>query len=180
VDIDCILARIAGGDRNAFAEIVAVYQRPLYAFLGRLGLTRDAATDIAQETFVRAWRNLDQYIPERAAFSTWLFSIARNLALSELARSARARERSEGTLTGQTAFEHGPHDDLAADQSTRKLRAALERLELTERTALALFYVRDLSLAEIAGLEGATVGAVKVRLHRARSKLRELLEDELG
>jgi len=91
VDIARVLARIAEGDREAFSEVVEAFQRPLFRFLGRMGLTQAVAAEIAQETFVRVWRNLEQYQSDRAAFSTWLFSIARNLALNELTRLPSSR-----------------------------------------------------------------------------------------
>ena len=177
MDIANLLKRIVDGDREAFAEVVETYQRPLFGFLGRLGLSRAVAEEIAQETFLRAWRNLDQYQIGRAQFSTWLFSIARNLALNEI---TLASNRVEGTTENAgpvavcTAQE--PLDLVVQRQSNAKLQDALLRLPLPERTTLALAYVRELPLAEIATLEGTTVGAVKARLHRAKAKLRKWLE----
>jgi DNA-directed RNA polymerase specialized sigma24 family protein len=88
VDIANLLNRIAAGDRDASAEVVGTFQRPLFEFLGRLGIPKAVAVEIAQETFLRAWRNLGQYQTDRAEFSTWLFSIAGNLALSEMTRAS--------------------------------------------------------------------------------------------
>jgi signal peptidase I len=69
-----------------------------------MGLTPAVAAEIAQETFVRAWRNLGQYDPARAEFSTWLFSIARNIALNELTKASRKREAAMGTTAAHAAF----------------------------------------------------------------------------
>ncbi len=177
MDIANLLKRITDGDREAFAEVVKTYQRPLFGFLGRLGLSMAVAEEIAQECFLRAWRNLDQYQIGRAQFSTWLFSIARNLALNEI---TRASNRVEGTTedVGPSAVCTAPQplDLVAQEQSNAKFRDALLQLPLPERTTLALAYVRELPLAEIATLEATTVGAVKARLHRAKTKLRGLLE----
>ena len=79
VDIPHVIKRVRDGDRSAFAELVAHYQRPLFGYLGRMGQSQAAAEDLAQETFLRAWTSLGSYDPARAAFSTWLFTIARNL-----------------------------------------------------------------------------------------------------
>jgi len=76
-----LLKRIVDGDRDAFAEVVETFQRPLFGFSDEWA-TEGVAVEIAQETFLRAWRNLGQYQTGRAEFSTWLFSIARNLALT--------------------------------------------------------------------------------------------------
>jgi RNA polymerase sigma-70 factor (ECF subfamily) len=176
VDIANLLKRIVDGDREAFAEVVETYQRPLFGFLGRLGLSRAVAEEIAQETFLRAWRNLDQYQIGRAQFSTWLFSIARNLASNEITRASnRVEGTTENAVPSVVCASPEPLDLVVQRQSNAKLQDALLRLPLPERTTLALAYVRELPLAEIATMEGTTVGAVKARLQRAKAKLRELM-----
>jgi len=177
VEIANLLKRIIDGDREAFAEVVETYQRPLFGFLGRLGLSKAVAEEIAQETFLRAWRNLGQYQIGRAQFSTWLFSIGRNLALNEITRASnRVEETTENAGPLAVCTTPGPLDQVAQEQSDTRLRDAILRLPLPERTTLALAYVRELPLGEIATLEATTVGAVKARLHRAKAKLREWLE----
>jgi len=153
-----------------------MYQRPLFGFLGRMGMSRSVAAEIAQETFMRAWRHIEQYQSGRAAFSTWLFSIARNLALNELTRAAGSRETSgERAADAAVCAQPPPIDQIAQDQSRARVYEALNRLSLEDRTTLALIYVQDLPIADIAALEGTTVGAVKTRVHRAKAKLREWL-----
>ena len=177
MDIANLLKRIVDGDRDAFAEVVETFQRPLFGFLGRMGLPKAVAVEIAQETFLRAWRNLGQYQTGRAAFSTWLFSIARNLALNELTRASNGDEataQDTGAMSGSASSE--PLHQLVQSQMNIQLQNALLRLPLPERTTLALACVRELPLAEIAVLEGTTVGAIKTRLHRAKAKLRQSLE----
>jgi RNA polymerase sigma-70 factor (ECF subfamily) len=179
VDIARVLARIAEGDREAFAEVVEVFQRPLFRFLGRMGLTQAVAAEIAQETFVRAWRNLGQYQCDRAGFSTWLFSIARNMALNELTRMSISRESLMDSAAANAVYARpAPVDEIIQQQSNARLHLAFSKLPLADRTALALVYVQDLQLADIAALEGTTVGAIKTRVHRAKAKLRELLGAE--
>ena len=177
MDIARALARIADGDREAFAEVVETFQRPLFGFLGRMGMTQAVAAEVAQETFMRAWQNIGQYRPDRAEFSTWLFSIARNLALNELTRASSRREAPDHFTAAAVDTMPLPADRIAAEQSAARLRAALNRLPVADRSALALVYMRELPLGEVAALEGTTVGALKVRLHRARLKLREWLEN---
>lgn len=177
MDIANLLNRIADGDRDAFAEVVETFQRPLFGFLGRLGIPKAVAVEIAQETFLRAWRNLGQYQTGRAEFSTWLFSIARNLALNEMTRASNRDEgaaQDAGAMAGRTSSE--PLNQLVQTQMNIQLQNALLRLPLPERTTLALAFVRELPLAEIAVLEDTTVGAIKTRLHRAKAKLRQWLE----
>ncbi len=92
MDIKALLQRIEGGERSAFAPVVEYFQSPLFGYLGRMGLHQEQAEEIAQETFLRAWSRLSDYDPARAEFSTWLFTIARNLALHELSRAAGKHE----------------------------------------------------------------------------------------
>lgn len=178
MDITPLLQRIGAGDRQAFAGIVTHYQRPLFGFLGRMALGQGHAEEIAQETFLRAWNNLADYRPERAEFSTWLFTIARNLALHELERATRRHELGSGAELPDAPCERPqPPEALALAQRQRRLHLALRQLPLADRSALALAYNQELDLAAIARIEGCSVAAIKTRLHRAKEKLRHLLED---
>jgi RNA polymerase sigma-70 factor (ECF subfamily) len=179
LDISRALTRVAGGDREAFAEVVEAFQRPLFGFLGRMGLAPAEAAEIDKETFVRAWRNLEQFDPARAQFSTWLFAIARNIALNELTKASRMREGGMSIADAHAASEQSPPvEQVAREQSSERLRIALNQLPLIDRTVLALIYVQGLQIADVAALERTTVGAMKTRLHRARAQLRLLLEPE--
>ena len=177
VDIKAIIDRIRAGDRAAFAELLKRYERPLFGFLGRMGLAQAHAEEIAQETFLRAWRNLGDYDAQRAAFSTWLFTLARNLALNELASAAQRYEVAMGDATPDVACQRPQPLTLLVEREQKLLlQAAVRKLPLADRSALALAYVDDLGLAAIARIDGSTTGAIKTRLHRAKRKLRELLE----
>jgi signal peptidase I len=77
MDLTDVLQRVLSGDRRAYAEIVARYEKPLFGFFGRMGLPQARAEDIAQETFLRAWMHLGDFDPGRASFTTWLYTIAR-------------------------------------------------------------------------------------------------------
>jgi RNA polymerase sigma-70 factor (ECF subfamily) len=183
LDIAPILQRIAAGDRQAYAGIVAHYQRPLFAFLGRMGLARGRVEELAQDTFLRAWQHLPEYRPERAQFSTWLYTIAHRLALNEL---ARAGHRAERTLDPQAEMGEpdgaetpcgadGPEAALARRRLQIQVQQALCRLSTEDRSVLALAYVHELDLAQIAVIEHSNAVAIKTRLHRARQRLRAQL-----
>lgn len=171
-----ILERIASGEREAFAELVQRYQQPLFGFLGRMGLTQSQAEDLAQETFLRAWSHLQQFDPARAQFSTWLHTIARNLAFTFLA-SRQEQAGIPDDVLANIACEHpNPMQQLQAKQEREQLQHALRRLPLADRSALALAYVHGISLTDIARIEGVSLAAIKTRLHRARRTLRSMLE----
>jgi RNA polymerase sigma-70 factor (ECF subfamily) len=179
MEITEVVERIISGDRQAFAQIIAAYQAPLFRYLGRMGLPQAQAEEIAQETFLRAWTRLGDFDAGRGAFSTWFFTIAHRLALNELARFATRHELpiADGFDPAGDALE--PPDATQTAQRARMLRAALLTLPDRERAALALAYVADLPLADVARVEGCSVGALKTRLHRARRRLAELLETQL-
>ncbi len=176
MDISSILQQIAKGNRQAFAPLVEQFQRPLFSYLGRMGFSPAQAEDLAQETFIRAWQHLGQYDVRRAEFSTWLFTIARRLALNELERAGNRLETHWGEDPPDVAsHDTTPLEHTEQHEQQRRLQAALKRLPPLERSLLALAYSQGLDMQAIARIEGCSVGAVKVRLHRAREQLRQWL-----
>jgi RNA polymerase sigma-70 factor, ECF subfamily len=177
LDIDDVIRRIGSGDKQAFAEIVMQYQQPIFGFLGRMSLSQALAEEIAQETFVRVWRHLDDYQSTKAAFSTWLFTIARNLALNELTSTRSKNEFSSGEELPDIASDAPePMQALCVKQQHVQLQMAMRQLNMQDRSVIGLAYVDELSMADIARIEGCSVEAVKTRLHRAKEKLRKLME----
>ncbi len=175
MSIEAILQRLAQGEQRAFAELVDLYQRPLFGFLGRLGLGQAQAEDIAQDTFLRAWTHLSDFSPERAQFATWLFTIARNLAYNALQSAPQQREITGQALPDRVCPQADPAQHLDHTQQQLRLQNALRQLPMKERSALALVYVHELGLADVARIEGDSLPAIKSRLHRAKQRLRELL-----
>lgn len=178
LSVQAILQRIACGEQRAFAELVAIYQRPLFGFLGRMGMGQAQAEDIAQETFLRAWTHLPSFDPAQAQFGTWLFTIARNLAYNALKSAAHQREVSGTDMDlPEAACPHpGPLQVMERAQQQAQLQAALRQLPMPDRSVLALVYVQELALADVARIEGDSLAAIKTRLHRAKQRLRELLQ----
>lgn len=171
-----VLQRIQRGEPQAFAELVARYERPLFGFLGRMGLSQAQAEDLAQETFLRAWTGLAGFVPERAAFSTWLFTIAHNLACNFLQSAAQRREQPGADTAEPACAQPGPEQRLAQTQDQARLQTALRRLSMPERSVLALVFVQELALADVARIEGDSLAAIKTRVHRAKQRLRSLLQ----
>ena len=176
MSIEPLLQRIASGDQRAFAELVDAYQRPLFGFLGRMGMGQAQAEDVAQETFLRAWTYLPSFDASRAQFNTWLFTIARNLAFNLLQSAPQQRELTTGDLPDLACEQPGPAQALHSVQQHARLQWALRQLPMADRSALALVYVHELGLADVARIEADSVAAIKTRLHRAKHKLRELLQ----
>lgn len=178
MDLSLLLQQSQAGDPHAFGRLVQRYEGPLFGYLGRMGLGPQAAEEVAQETFLRAWAALPRFDPGRGPFSTWLFCIARNLALNALSRSSTWREDRSVPLPDPASPEPGPSDRLVQAQERRRLTGALQRLSPSDRSVLALAYVDELDHQAIARIEGCSVDAVKTRLSRARRRLREIWEEE--
>ncbi len=173
-----LVARAAAGRREAFAELVLRYEAPLQRFLRlRCGSTEDAE-ELAQESFLRAWRALASY-DARWSFSTWLFTLARRLAASRR-RSAHPPAYGGETL-GDLGRSHDPLRTLVALESGERLWELAERVLTPEqKSALWLRYVEELDATEIGRVLGRRAGAVRVLLFRARGALARHLEPAVG
>ena len=161
---DSILVRAAqNGDVDAFEELVRRYQTSIYRVALRMLGSRADAQDAVQETFVRAWRALPRFRHD-SAISTWLYRIVTRRALDRI-----ASRRSTGTLD-EVEVEAGPDPAQAAEhqERLRAIRRAIAKLPPDQRAALVLREFEGLSYQEVAQVLGASVPAVKTRIHRAR------------
>jgi RNA polymerase sigma-70 factor, ECF subfamily len=174
------------GDQDAFAELVSRYRNQLTGYIYRMTNDYDGAVDLAQETFVRLYRAVDRYQTSHA-FSTYLYRIATNLAISELRKRKRRRLVS---LTGffQTtdrgeAREFDPADgrplidcELVATERRRAVQKAISTLPEKYRAPLILRDVEGRSYEEISRILQTSEGTVKSRISRARDFLREKMK----
>jgi RNA polymerase sigma-70 factor (ECF subfamily) len=176
------MVRLADGQDIALNAIMERWQDRLAAFLLRLTGDREAAVSLAQETFVRLYRHRRRYNPRRA-FSTWIFSIARNLARNHLRWRARHPETlMEPADLAEVSPSASGDDPRSRAESRERLRAveeAIRRLPPEQREALVLSVYEGLGHSEIAEITDATPKAVEVRLWRARRELRESLGEHL-
>ena len=171
-----LMGRVRSGDPEAFAPLVKRYQRRVFGYLlGQVG-EPEAAAELAQETFVRAFRSASRY-RESGRFEGWLFRIAGNLARSEvrcrMRRGPHASAESD-EIRETLRDESGPSpDDAAYRREIRNaLRQALPRLPESFRQAVVLRYVEGWSYHEIAELLGIETGTAKSRAHRGLKRLR--------
>lgn len=171
VDAD-LLARCRKGDRRALEALVRATHRRAYRLAYRIVGDRHEAEDVVQEAYLRVFRGLGGF-REEARFETWMHRIVVNAALNALRRRGRF-----GELTADEAPD-APVPDRAAERASDvdELERGLELLPPGQRTVLLLKDVYDLSCREIGQELGIAEGAVKVRLHRARRRLKELLSE---
>lgn len=176
-----LMAAVAAGNREAFGRLVERHKDRLVGYLARLTGSRDRAEDLAQESFLRLFRQAGSY-REQGQLTALLFRIATNLLRSEERRAQRWRLLRVLFGAGATASsaESGESRLLLAEEQ-RHLVAALDRLPLDWRSALVLSEVEGWPLAEIAQTLGCREGTIKSRLFRARARLRaELAPYRLG
>ncbi len=177
-----LVARVRAGDEEAFRQIFDRYSRPVLSFIFDMVGDRHLAEDLAQETFVRAFRGL-QSLREETKLSTWLFGIARNCAREHL----RSRRRAEGNveIDAEPAFElrdgaRTPSGQLLDKELSGVIRAALGKLDEDKRTVFTLKVLQQRSYEEIAEITGFSVGKLKTDLHRARAEMRKRIGPYLG
>jgi len=170
------------GDAEAFSRLVQVHYARVWRFLIKWVKNRDDAEELAQETFLAAWRNLAGFRAD-AQFSTWLLGIALNLARNHHNRSPARRWEVEldesAHLEIPATRSSDPLVQWEQKSSLQALQAAIERLPADMREAIVLIRLEGLSLEQAAGILGVPVGTVKSRLSRAKDKLRSELGDYL-
>jgi len=185
-DIRLMLRVRDADDTGAFSELVERFQHRLVAVMHHLVGNADEAEDLAQEVFLRVYRTRTKYTP-KAKFSTWLFTIANNLALNALRDRQRRpvlplEVRDSGPLGPRPTEALAPTRDdpparnLQQQELADVIRRALDGLNERQRVAIVLNKFEDMNYADIAEVMGLSTKAVKSLLSRARCKLREALQ----
>jgi len=163
------------GDRAAFGELVKRYQRRAYAVAYGLVGNREDALELAQESFVKAYRAMNRFDTEMP-FYPWLYRIVRNTCLNHLKKRVRRGERSlDGMMEDGTDFathRDGPAEAAGSDELRSRLSECMTTLSTPHREILSLRHVEELSYEEIAQVLELPKGTVMSRLHAARQALR--------
>ena len=166
------------GDDEAFARLVEAYQLPVFNLCFRILGEAAEAEDASQETFLRAYRSLASYDPQRK-LSSWLLSIASHHCIDRLRRRRLVSLPLEDLGPAEDPADPGPGPEasLADAESRRDVRRLLDHLAPQDRAAIVLRYWYDLPVEEIGETLGLSVSAVKSRLHRARRSMAEVWGD---
>lgn len=183
-----LMLRVKQGDSAAFTTLVEKYKQPVMNLAFRTLRDETEAEDLAQTVFVQAWKSAARYQPT-AKFSTWLFTIARNLCLNEIRRRKRHPAESldqtrddaddQPLLQVEDRRSSAAPDDLLRGELETKVDEALSALPENQRTALLLCRQEELSYEEIAAVLGCTLSATKSLIHRARETLKARLKPYL-
>ncbi|MEO8277651.1 MAG: sigma-70 family RNA polymerase sigma factor [Thermoanaerobaculia bacterium] len=175
---ESLAERAKRGSEEAFGELVERFHRPVFSLLVRMVRQSELAEDLAQESFLKAWKSLARFDAERK-FSSWIFKIAHNTALDELRRGGLE------TISLDAPFEAGDDPpempaDLAAEdpllrtlarESVRVLEQAIAHLRPAYRGILLLRFAQEMAYDEIAEVLGVPLGTVKIHIYRARAEL---------
>jgi RNA polymerase sigma-70 factor (ECF subfamily) len=170
-----LLQRVAGGDRDAFAELYRRLQRPLFGYLMKLVRDREMVEDVLNETLMEVWRQAARF-EGRSSVNTWVFSIAHHRAVSRLRKK---RETSLDEEQAAAIEDESPTPDVRAESSdmSRLLAKLMERLSFEHREILHLAYYQEFSVQEIADALDLPPNTVKTRMFYARQRLKGLLEE---
>ena len=180
---EALALALQGGFEPAFDELVRRHQQRVYAVAYRVTFNREDALDIAQDTFIKAYRKIESWKPT-GSFQSWLLRLTSNQAIDHLRRSKRYGMRSAGDAARVESHAELPAPVSAeTDRAVRvieieeRIQAALSVLSPSQRTVFVLRHYEGMKLVEIAPVLGCSVGSVKVHLFRAMRKLREELKD---
>jgi len=174
-----LIRRIQGGDRDAFGKLVDAYSDLVYTLCLRMLHAEAEAEEAAQDIFIKAFRSLSSF-QEKARFSTWLYRIAYNHCISVIRKKVRMidlvddvpdMEPDESSLSGL--------DLISGEERSRYLKKALDSLGETDAVVVTLFYLEEMSLNEIAEITALSGSNIRIKLHRARKKMYDVISKEL-
>ncbi|HEY5748108.1 MAG TPA: sigma-70 family RNA polymerase sigma factor [Chryseolinea sp.] len=167
-----IIDRILAGEPSVYAELVNKHKSYAFTIANKILQNRAEAEEAAQDAFIKAYHHLSSFNRE-AKFSTWLYRIVFNTAISYKRKSRHTFQSIENTV-----LEYAPDGEGTLERTDKRkyLALAMARLNEADRTALTLFYLDEFSLEEIAEITGMQANTAKVRIHRARLRLADELK----
>lgn len=171
-----LIDRILSGEDSLYADLVNRYKSYVFTIVWKVLQTRGEAEEAAQDAFIKAFHGLKGF-NRQSKFSTWLYRIAFNTAVTYKRRNSKQFVSIEGAII--THYQEG-ENFLEKTDRKKFVHQAMEKLSEADRTALTLFYLDEFSLEEIAGITGMRANTIKVRIHRARLKMAEELKNILS
>jgi RNA polymerase sigma-70 factor (ECF subfamily) len=169
-----LIAMWKGGDQRAATELVARHASALARFAVSSG-ERNEVDELVQDTFVRAFNSIEGFRGE-SSFRTWLFTIQRRLLLDRRRTEKRRRDKAE-VKESDASTEYDALDSVVADETQKRMQAAVAKLSPTQKEVFTLRVAEGLSYKEIAETVGTTEGAARVHYHNAMRAVKEFLDD---
>ena len=177
-----LIERFQNGDEHAYIELVNRYRDRLMNFVYRFVNDYEQSEDIAQETLIKLYTH-KHYYKKIAKFSTWIYTIAANLAKSELRKKKSRKVTNLSQMSTQEKEYELPADQPDTDQAIesefieKRIQAAIQKLPLHFKTVTILREIQELSYEEISNIVDVPLGTVKSRINRARLQLQKELKD---
>jgi RNA polymerase sigma factor (sigma-70 family) len=176
------IQQVLDGNTAAFAPLVKQYQTYVFTIAYQVLNDREAAEEVAQDTFIKAFRRLKDYRFE-AKFTTWLYPIAKNTAIDY----KRKKTRITASIDGDKSFyqvedkeTHGQFSQLQAKQRSTYIQEMIQELPEEDGMLVTLFYLKEQSIEEIAEMIGLSASNIKVKLFRLRKKMKSTLQKKLN
>ena len=174
------IGQVLGGKPEAFSFLVEKYQDMIYGLSIKMLRNAEDAEELAQDTFVKAYRSLDSY-KGTSKFSTWLYRIAYNTAISAMRkRKLEVLSLDEQRISDQEEMKiQQQFGQIRKEELSAYLQKAIESLPADDQVLVTLYYYEEQSIDEVVQITGLTESNVKVKIHRARKKMHILLNDLL-
>lgn len=178
-EVTYCIERVQGGDTGAFGKLIDAHKDMVYTVCLRILGNEADAEEGAQEVFVKAFRSLASF-QARAKFSTWLYRITYNHCISEIRKKVRVIDLVDEVPEGEVdEKEMNGLEKLSAEERSRYLKMAIESLAETDAVVVTLFYYEEMSLDEIAGVTGLSSSNIRIKLHRSRKKMYQVICEKL-
>ncbi|NBB78167.1 MAG: sigma-70 family RNA polymerase sigma factor [Verrucomicrobia bacterium] len=188
-DLDwAVVQRVQAGNVGAFDQLVQRYREPIFSVVYNMTSNREDASDLTQETFIKAFQAIGRF-KGKSAFFTWIYRIAINTAMTFLKKRNRRRfisyEKIDEEVSNNEIFErltasNRSEKGALISELQEKLNDALQKLSLKHRTVVILHEIEGLEHGEIAEITKTSVGTVRSRLHYAKQQLQTYLQDYVG
>jgi RNA polymerase sigma-70 factor (ECF subfamily) len=171
IQFEWLALRCQTGDPAAFADLIAVMERPLMYYATSLTGNQDAALDVLQDVWLKVVRGIRR-LKDPGSLKPWLYAITHGVAVDRIRRDYKRDKAEQAQLDGLLDFEEPSFDE----EDATAIRDALSRLGVKHREVLVLHFLRDLSILEIAKVVGCSEGTVKSRIHYAKRQMKQILE----
>ena len=171
IQFEWLALRCQTGDPAAFADLIAVMERPLIYYATSLTGNQDAALDVLQDVWLKVVRGIRR-LKDPGSLKPWLYAITHGVAVDRIRRDYKRDKAEQAQLEGLLDIEEPSFDE----EDATAIRDALGRLSVKHREVLVLHFLQDLSILEIANVVGCSEGTVKSRIHYAKRQLKQILE----
>lgn len=171
VQFEWLALRCQAGDREAFADLIAVMERPLLYYATSLTGNQDTALDVLQDVWLKAVRGI-RGLKNPSSLKPWLYAITHGVAVDRIRLDYKRDKAEQAQLDEAFSID----EPSFGQEDATAIRDALSRLGVKHREVLVLYFLQDLSIREIADVVGCSEGTVKSRIHHAKRQMKQILE----